>query len=211
MADHVDRLVSSYVDVVAVEYNAPGMVRVVTVSDAYIVDCRQEVCSCPDFEYNLDGEGRCKHINAALRETDQLPTPTVFGYDESLTTRPDDQLEDDSAQPDRPTEAEAEAVTDGGQSFDGFEFGDQLEYVGPEEVPGDNTTPKDRRAPFEFRHVSMHGTLTVETKHNAPRHYAPDHPVNNPEYWSVVSADGGCQCDLCASDTGPGCYKPLLD
>jgi len=73
MATATDRAVAAFEDVVAVEHTAPGMVRVVTVSDAYIVDARHEVCECPDYEYHLEGEGRCKHLWAALDATDQLP------------------------------------------------------------------------------------------------------------------------------------------
>jgi len=72
MADRTDRACAALVDVVAVEHTAPGMVRVVTVSDAYTVDARHEVCECPDYEYHLDGEGRCKHLWAALDATDQI-------------------------------------------------------------------------------------------------------------------------------------------
>lgn len=125
MADQYDRVLASYTDVTALEHVAPGMVRVVTVSDSYVVDARNEVCQCPDFEYHLDGEGRCKHLFSALRETDQLPTPEVFGYDESLDERPD------------------AAETDGGNR--------------------------------------------------------------------QVATDGGCSCDLCTSDTGPGCFTTDLE
>jgi hypothetical protein len=87
MADHTGRILASHTDVMAVEHHAPGMCRVVTVSDCYTVDARHETCQCPDYEYNLDGQGRCKHLYAALRETDQLPTETVVGLDESLSER----------------------------------------------------------------------------------------------------------------------------
>lgn len=70
-----DRAVRALMDVVAVERLAPGMVRVVTWSDAYVVDARGEGCACPDKEYNLDGEGRCKHEIAAMLATTDTPAP----------------------------------------------------------------------------------------------------------------------------------------
>lgn len=62
-------------DVVAIEDAAPGMVTVVTISDAYVVDARHERCGCPDQEYHLDDADRCKHVWAALAATDQLAIP----------------------------------------------------------------------------------------------------------------------------------------
>jgi predicted nucleic acid-binding Zn finger protein len=76
MADTADRILGALTDVVAVEHVAPGMVRVVTVSGAYVVDARHESCECPDFEYNLDGAERCKHLWAALDATDQYDLGT---------------------------------------------------------------------------------------------------------------------------------------
>lgn len=84
MADAYDRVLGSLTDVVAVEKHAPGMVRIITISDAYVVDARNEVCECPDFEYNLDGDGRCKHLWRALLETDQLPLAPFVGLDSDL-------------------------------------------------------------------------------------------------------------------------------
>jgi hypothetical protein len=100
MADQIDRIESSYTDVLAVERHAPGMVRVVTHSDAYVVDARHETCECPDFEYHLDGQGRCKHLYAALRETDQLNTPVLLGLDDDLDTPSDPVACDGGERPD---------------------------------------------------------------------------------------------------------------
>lgn len=202
MADQYDRVQSSYTDVLACEHVAPGMIRVVTVSDAYVVDARHEVCQCPDFEYHLDGQGRCKHLYAALRETDQLPTPEVFGYDESLTERPEP-AETDGGTP--------QVATDGGESFEGFDHGDRLRYVGPDDFEADWAAPKERHNPHTFKHVSVGGTLTLETKHNARRRLSVDHPAHTPEYWERVETDGGCPCSLCASDDGPGCFSTDLE
>lgn len=71
-----DRAIRAVEDVVAVERMAPGMVRVVTWSDEYTVDARDGGCTCPDQEYNLQGEGRCKHEWAAVLATTELPSPT---------------------------------------------------------------------------------------------------------------------------------------
>jgi len=67
-------------DVVAVETVAPGLVRVVTWSDAYPVDVRGEGCNCPDKEYNLDRAAgdKCKHEHAAmLAMSDRYPSPCI--------------------------------------------------------------------------------------------------------------------------------------
>ena len=88
MADPVDRVESAYKDVLAVEHHAPGMCKVVTWNDAYIVDARHGVCQCKDYEYNLDGgeKGDCKHLIAAKDATDQLPFQT-FELVESVNER----------------------------------------------------------------------------------------------------------------------------
>lgn len=72
MSDIHDRVHAACIDVVAVEHTAPGMVQVVTINDSYQVDAREERCECPDWEYNLDGDGRCKHLWAALDATGQI-------------------------------------------------------------------------------------------------------------------------------------------
>jgi hypothetical protein len=70
------RAVRAVEDVVAVESLAPGMVRVVSWSDSYVVDARGEGCACPDKEYN--DAPRCKHEHAALLATsDKYPSPYV--------------------------------------------------------------------------------------------------------------------------------------
>jgi len=72
-----DRAVRAFEDVVAVETLAPGMVRVVTWSDAYPVDARNAGCNCPDKQYNLEG-GMCKHELAALAsDVAALPSPGI--------------------------------------------------------------------------------------------------------------------------------------
>jgi len=77
-----DRAFRALVDVVAVERMAPGLVRVVTWSDAYDVDARHAGCACPDKEYNLDGTELCKHEYAARVATSDVPAP--YGVEESL-------------------------------------------------------------------------------------------------------------------------------
>lgn len=88
MADATDRAIAALEDVVAVEHAAPGMVRVVTVSDAYVVDVRDEVCQCPDYEYHLDGRGRCKHIHAARLTTDATDLPAGCALVDDLDEGP---------------------------------------------------------------------------------------------------------------------------
>lgn len=84
MEDDVDRVVKALTDVIAIEQQAPDMVRVITVSEAHIVDTRYERCTCSDMMYNLQGEGRCKHLWRALLETSQLPLDPIFGLDDNL-------------------------------------------------------------------------------------------------------------------------------
>lgn len=65
-------------DVVAVETIAPGLVRVVTWSDAYPVDARDAGCNCPDKQYH--DAPVCKHEFAAmLADSERYPTPFVTG------------------------------------------------------------------------------------------------------------------------------------
>ncbi|ERG89536.1 MAG: hypothetical protein J07HX5_01702 [halophilic archaeon J07HX5] len=55
MPDDADRVVRALIDVIAVEQQAPGMIRVITVSDDYIVDTRHERCTCFDMQYLSPG------------------------------------------------------------------------------------------------------------------------------------------------------------
>lgn len=84
MEDDADRVVRALIDIVAVEQQAPDMVRVVTVSDHHIVDTRHERCTCSDMQYQLRGEGRCKHLWRALLEMNQLPINPISGVDDTL-------------------------------------------------------------------------------------------------------------------------------
>lgn len=71
-----DRAIRALEDVVAVEEIAPGMARVVSWSDQYVVDARGEGCMCPDKQYN--DVARCKHEHAALvADVDSFPSPYV--------------------------------------------------------------------------------------------------------------------------------------
>lgn len=70
-----DRAQRALTDIVAVEEYAPGMARVVSWSDAYILDLRGEGCACPDKEYN--DAPRCKHEHAARLATADAPTPFI--------------------------------------------------------------------------------------------------------------------------------------
>lgn len=84
MDDDAERVVSALTDIVAVDPHAPDMIRVITVSDAHIVDTRDERCTCGDMQYNLQGDGRCKHLWRALLETNQLPVDPIFGLDYTI-------------------------------------------------------------------------------------------------------------------------------
>jgi len=89
MADAYDRILAALTDVVAVEDEAPGMLRVVTLSDEYVVDARHEACECGDYQYRLDGDGRCKHLWHALAVADQIPLPSHLALDDDLEEGPE--------------------------------------------------------------------------------------------------------------------------
>jgi hypothetical protein len=86
MIETHDRAVNALLDVVAVEDVAPGLVRVVTWSDAYVVDARDAGCRCPDKQYNLTPDADCKHEHAAALATSDLPAP--WDVTPSLDARP---------------------------------------------------------------------------------------------------------------------------
>jgi hypothetical protein len=105
-----DRAASALLDVVAIERMAPGMVRVVTWSDAYTVDVFHERCECPDMKHHLDGDGRCKHVHAARLVSEQTDLPAVWDVSDDLSPEPD-RL---AAEP-LPDFEDYEVVADGGQ------------------------------------------------------------------------------------------------
>ena len=78
-----------------------------------------------------------------------------------------------------------------GDEFADVAFGAGLRYVGPDDLGDGWATPGDIHGPYEFRHVSVGGTLTLETRFNARRRLAPEHPANDREYWERVSTGGG--------------------
>lgn len=98
-----DRAARALEDVVAVEEVAPGLVRVVTWSDAYHIDARGDGCMCPDRQYNLAPDELCKHQHAAiLADYDHLPTPFIRDVESRPTALPDggDECEDCADLPD---------------------------------------------------------------------------------------------------------------
>jgi hypothetical protein len=53
-----------------------GVYSVTTESGSeYRVDTIEGRCTCPDFEYNLDGEGRCKHLRRVAFATGERAIP----------------------------------------------------------------------------------------------------------------------------------------
>jgi len=80
----------------------------------------------------------------------------------------------------------AETVTPKSETFAAFDCQDQIEYTGPESFEGEWAAPKARNNPHTFQAVTLGGSLTLRTKHNAKRYLAPEHPANNPEYWEHV-------------------------
>jgi hypothetical protein len=84
-----DRAARAYEDVLAVEYDEEtDLLRVVTLSDSYLVDDRDGVHACPDREYN--DVDLCKHLVAALATTGELNVPTGWAIVEDLSERPED-------------------------------------------------------------------------------------------------------------------------
>jgi len=78
-----DRAIRAIEDVVAVEDLGPGMARVTTWSDSYVVDMRDGGCNCPDKEFN--DAPMCKHeASALLANSDDYPDPYIR---ESLDNR----------------------------------------------------------------------------------------------------------------------------
>lgn len=92
-------------------------------------------------------------------------------------------------------------ATDGGTSIESFETlscGDEIEYVGSDELPDGYAAPREGQQPYQFQHVSVGGTLGCLTKFNGKRRLAPDHPANDPAMWRLVT-DGGYEtsCPEC--------------
>lgn len=72
------RAVRALTDVVAVEEYAPGMSKVVTWSDEYILDTRGDGCNCPDAKHNLGPGEHCKHeVSVMLAGFEDAPTPYI--------------------------------------------------------------------------------------------------------------------------------------
>jgi hypothetical protein len=71
-------------------------------------------------------------------------------------------------------------------SFDELRYGDEITYVGPDEVPTPHATPKDRALPYTFNYVSYGGTVVYTDTYNGHKEHAPEHPCNNPAYWERV-------------------------
>ena len=71
-----DRAIRAIEDVVAVEDLGPGMARVVTWSDSYVVDMRDGGCNCADKKYNH--APMCKHeASALIANSDDYPDPYI--------------------------------------------------------------------------------------------------------------------------------------
>jgi len=77
-------------------------------------------------------------------------------------------------------------TTTDSDTFGDVLFGDHLRYVGPDDFDGEWAAPTELHGPYEFRHVSVGGTLTLETRFNGRRYLAPEHPANEREYWEVI-------------------------
>ena len=72
------------------------------------------------------------------------------------------------------------------QSFNKLNYGDEIRYVGPDEVGSPFATPLNYETPYQFQHVSAGGTLSCLTWFNGRKRLAPEHPCNNPAYWEVA-------------------------
>ena len=72
------------------------------------------------------------------------------------------------------------------EEYDDLQFGDTLEYVGPADFGGEWVAPDDLHGPYEFKHVSVGGMLTLGTRFKGRRRLAPEHPANDRSNWRVV-------------------------
>lgn len=71
--DRDERALTEYLTVVE---KAPGLFRVFSESgDEYIVDGRDDACTCPDFEYRAE---RCKHMRRVAFERGAREIPSGF-------------------------------------------------------------------------------------------------------------------------------------
>ncbi len=71
--------------------------------------------------------------------------------------------------------------------FGELSHGDEIEYVGPEDLPGGWAAPLDRNQPYEFQHVSVGGTLTCHTRFGGKKRLSPEHPANDPARWDRIT------------------------
>ncbi|WP_134672648.1 hypothetical protein [Halorussus marinus] len=84
---------------------------------------------------------------------------------------------------------DGEYAVDALSSFDQLDYGDTIEYVGPDEFDGETAVaPQDWKQPYTFRSLSVGGTLSCDTRFNGKKVLTPDHPANNPEYWRPVDS-----------------------
>ena len=74
-------------------------------------------------------------------------------------------------------------------SFDDVEHGDQLVYTGPDNLPSPHVPPLDRDNPYTFKHVSLHGTVTFETRFGGRKYLDDEHPANNPDHWRPATRE----------------------
>lgn len=114
------RALRAYTDVVAVEHDAEtGLLRVVTLSDSYVVDVREARHQCPDRTHN--DVGICKHLVAALATTGELDVPVGWLVVEDLDERTDPAFTlpgTDVSVGDLPDFEDFRVATDGGQGVD---------------------------------------------------------------------------------------------
>jgi hypothetical protein len=177
--------------------DAPGLFHVTAESGrSYVVDAREESCTCADHRYR---ETRCKHLRRVAFETGARDLPAWVdrdrldrGFRQFVTPSSDD------------VDRGEGPMTDGGVgSFEDLTYGDELRYVGPDDVGDGWASPRDYDGPFTFQHVTVGGTLSLLTRFKGRKRYAPEHPCNNRAYWEVVDeADDVDRGDGAATDGG---------
>lgn len=110
------RAVRAFTDVLAVEHDEDtDLLRVVTLSDAHLVDDRDKLHQCPDRKHNIGDGGVCKHLVAALATTDEIDVPTGWLVVEDLEARRDASSGVDEPLPDFEDFEVERVATDGGQ------------------------------------------------------------------------------------------------
>ncbi|MBX0325779.1 hypothetical protein EGH21_22435 [Halomicroarcula sp. F13] len=91
MADEVQRVIGAFEDVVAIEHDEDaGLFQVVTWCDTYLAIPTEGQHLCPDVEYHLEGNDRCKHQWAVDIVRGRVDAPAPWLVVDDLDQRSED-------------------------------------------------------------------------------------------------------------------------